>query len=160
MPRFRTLSQEELQVLEPEFKQFLIVHQLYDKEWRELATQQPQKAQEFIALFSDIVLEKAYQKAQSLVQIGHDFIALFLLQEAKWQFMHFQFQQELEPDAHHLTQFLPFLQQHISETKIQRGTKIAPENKVAAVHQLVSNGAQLLNTELTDQISVFFQDEA
>jgi hypothetical protein len=47
------------------------------------------------------------------------------------------------------------LQQHISETKIQRGTKLAPENKVAAVHQLVSNGAQLLNTELTDQISVF-----
>jgi hypothetical protein len=160
MPRFRTLSHEELQVLEPEFKQFLIVNQLYDKEWRELAAQQPQKAQEFIALFSDIVLEKAYQKAQSLVQIGHDFIALFLLQEAKWQFMHFQFQQELEPDAHHLTQFLPYLQQYISETKIQRGTKIAPENKVAAVHQLVSNGAQLLNTELTDQISVFFQDEA
>ena len=160
MPRFRTLSQDELQVLEPEFKQFLIVHQLYDKEWRELAAQQPQKAQEFIELFSDIVLEKAYQKAQSLVQIGHDFIALFLLQEAKWQFMHFQFQQELEPNAHHLTQFLPYLQQHISETKIQRGTKLAPENKVGTVHQLVSNGAQLLNTELTDQISVFFQDEA
>jgi hypothetical protein len=52
------------------------------------------------------------------------------------------------------------LQQHISETKIQRGTKLAPENKVGAVHQLVSNGAQLLNTELTEQISIFFQDDA
>ncbi len=94
-----------------------------------------------------------------MVQIGQDFIALFLLNETKWQFVHFQFQHELEPDAQNLTQFLPYLQQHISESKIQRGIKFAPENKVGAVHQLVSNGAQLLNTELTDQISVFFHDE-
>jgi hypothetical protein len=158
MPRFRSLTSTELQELEAEFKQFLIVNQLYDKEWRELAANDPLKAQEFIDLFSDIVLEKTYNKVQGLVQIGQDFIALFLLQNTIWQFMHFQFQHNIDAEAHDLTRFLSYLQTHLASVKIQKGVKNAPANKVASVHQLVCNGAQLLNTEMTEKISVFFQD--
>jgi hypothetical protein len=158
MPRFRSLTSTELQELEAEFKQFLIVNQLYDKEWRELAANDPLKAQEFIDLFSDIVLEKTYSKVQGLVQIGQDFIALFLLQNTVWQFMHFQFQHNIDAEAKDINRFLSYLQTHISSVKLQKGSKAAPANKVASVHQLVCNGAQLLNTEMTEKISIFFLD--
>jgi hypothetical protein len=158
MPRFRSLTQEELKALETEFKQFLIINQLYDKEWRELAAKDPQKAQEFIDLFSDIVLEKTYSKAQGLVQMGRDFIALFFLQETKWQFMHFQFQHDIDKEGHDLTRFLSYLQTYLASVNIQKGVKNAPANKAESVHQIIVNGAQLLNTEMSEKISVFFQD--
>ena len=50
--RFRRLSKEELFSLETEFKQFLVIHELYDEEWRLLAEKEPEKAEQFIIQFS------------------------------------------------------------------------------------------------------------
>ena len=72
MLKFRALTAAELAELEIEFKQFLIVNELYDAEWRELAIKNPQKAQEFIDTFANIVLEKA----KRLVECGHDVVIL------------------------------------------------------------------------------------
>ena len=44
---FRRLTKEELFALETEFKQFLIIHELYDEEWRALAENDPYKAEQF-----------------------------------------------------------------------------------------------------------------
>ena len=46
--RFRRLNSEELFSLETEFKQFLVIHALYDEEWRLLAEENPEKAEQFI----------------------------------------------------------------------------------------------------------------
>jgi len=126
MPRFRLLSAAELQELEPEFKQFLIINELYDKEWRQLAAQDPHKAQSFIELFSDIVLEKTYQKAQGMVQIGKDFIALFLLKEKKWELLHFKFESGQLPTTPELNELFGYLKSHWSNSQLMRGSKPSP----------------------------------
>lgn len=156
MPRFRVLSSAELQELEPEFKQFLIVNELYDKEWRQLAAQDPQKAQYFIELFSDIVLEKSYQKAQGLVQIGHDFIVLFLLQDEKWQLLQFKFESGQLSEKNDLNELFGFLKAHWSKAQLTKGTKPSPNNKPESVHQMVQNGAQILSPSLSQQLQELF----
>ncbi|MFM6946617.1 MAG: DUF6495 family protein [Flavobacteriales bacterium] len=156
MPRFRLLTSEELQELEPEFKQFLIINELYDQEWRELADKDPQKAQRFLALFADIVLEKTYQKAQALVQIGHDFIALFLLQEHQWQLLQFKFESGIVPTELNTDQLFGFLQEQIGKAKISKGSKAAPANKPEIVHQMIQNGAQILGQTQAQQMQELF----
>jgi hypothetical protein len=156
MPRFRLLTAAELQELEPEFKQFLIVNELYDKEWRQLAAQDPQKAQSFIELFSDIVLEKSYLKAKGLVQIGQDFAALFLLKEEKWQLVQFQFKSGQLPADLETEQLFDFLKMNWTSAQITRGSKSCPENKTESVHQLVRNGAQILSPGLNQQLQELF----
>ena len=90
MLKFRALTAAELAELEIEFKQFLIVNELYDAEWRELAIKNPQKAQEFIDTFANIVLEKVYNQLPGLLHIGLDFITVFDFQDEVWNLYHLQ----------------------------------------------------------------------
>ena len=57
--KYRCLSDEELKELEGEFKHFLITNNVYTEEWEELNKKKDKKVQEFVEMFSDIVLGKA-----------------------------------------------------------------------------------------------------
>ena len=60
--RFRCLSKEELQELDSELIQFLIVNHVYKEDWALMNQESPNKAKELIEMFSDVVLEKVYNK--------------------------------------------------------------------------------------------------
>jgi len=60
--RFRCLSKEELQELDSELIQFLIVNHVYKEDWALMNQESPEKAKELIEIFSDVVLEKVYNK--------------------------------------------------------------------------------------------------
>lgn len=141
MLKYRALTSAELLELENEFKQFLIVHEIYDAEWRELATKNPQKAQEFIDLFSNIVLEKVYTQFTGLLHIGLDFMTVFDFQGKVWTLYHFQTNTanlftQCTPDN-----FITIIQNSWSELRLQTGTKKSSEQKAQEVHALISKGA-------------------
>lgn len=60
------LNREELELLEEDFKHFLIVHGVHDPEWRKMNADHPDQAQELVGLFSDTVLQKVYEKVRFL----------------------------------------------------------------------------------------------
>jgi hypothetical protein len=60
-----------------EFKQFLVVHEQYDEEWRILAENNPEKAEQFIELFSDLVLERVYNQVSFLVHFSKGMVSFF-----------------------------------------------------------------------------------
>jgi hypothetical protein len=64
--KYRILTSDELQELDPEFKQFLIVHGIFDEEWRRINIENPDYAIELVEIFSDTVLEKVYSKISFL----------------------------------------------------------------------------------------------
>lgn len=86
MVKYRRLTLEELKELELEFKQFLITHSIYDQEWREINKDQPEKAQDLVDLFSDLVLEKAYSQVSYLQRISaHEMDSFFFNEKnATW----------------------------------------------------------------------------
>lgn len=141
MLKFRALTPDELSELETEFKQFLIINELYDAEWRDLATKDPQKAQEFIDMFANIVLEKVYNKLPGLLQIGQDFITVFDFQDDVWNFYHFQ-----TTDAKLLADcspenFMKLLQNAWEHLSLHKGSKKSSEHKAEEVYSLICKGA-------------------
>lgn len=60
------LSNEELQALEEDLKHFLIANGVEGDTWQRLNKEDPEKALELVALFSDVVLQKVYEKLEYL----------------------------------------------------------------------------------------------
>ncbi len=141
MLKFRALTPDELSELETEFKQFLIINELYDAEWRNLATKDPNKAQEFIDMFANIVLEKVYNKQPGLLQIGNDFITVFDFQDDVWNFYHFQTNDakllaDCKPEN-----FIDLLQNAWKHLSLHKGSKKSSEHKAEEVYSLICKGA-------------------
>lgn len=64
--KYRVLTNEELIPLEEDLKAFLIVNGVDGSEWAKINANQPEKALELVELFSDVVLQKVYEKIQYL----------------------------------------------------------------------------------------------
>jgi len=61
-PKYRLLSKEELLSLEKEFIDFLIVNGVMADDWEDIKKDTPDKADDFIKLFSDVILEGILRK--------------------------------------------------------------------------------------------------
>ena len=147
MLKFRPLTQQELSELETEFKHFLVINELYDAEWRQLASENPAKAQEFIDLFANIVLEKAYNQMPGLLQIGKDFITVFDLRHDVWNLFHFQWNsEETQPDINP-ENWLEYLQNSWSTLTLKKGAKKSSEQKAQEVFALICKGAAPLHPQ-------------
>ena len=60
--RFRRLTGEELSHLEKEFINFLVSNTVTADDWVKVKENEPEKAEELILMFSEVVLEKVYGK--------------------------------------------------------------------------------------------------
>lgn len=143
MIKYRSLSKEELIELEDEFKQFLIVNGLHDEEWRALCAEDPNNAQQFIDLFSNLVLEKVYSQAAGLIQIGQDFVSVFLLLEEPWRLYFFRSKDHSLIENISPSNFVEALIRIAPNLQVQIGTKTNTLPKAQAVHELITNGAQI-----------------
>jgi len=145
MLKFRSLTAQELAELETEFKQFLILNELYDAEWRALASRDPAKAQGFIDLFSNIVLEKAYSHMPGLLQIGDNFVSVFDLRQDPWQLYHFQLTKQAEIGQVTAQNFVKLLHDNWQNLTLHSGSKKSSEHKSSEVFTLISKGAMPLH---------------
>jgi len=66
MPKFRTLTAQELEPLEKEFIDFLVVNGIVAADWETMKSEAPNKANRMIELFSDVVFEGIFRKVNFL----------------------------------------------------------------------------------------------
>ncbi|MES2140004.1 MAG: DUF6495 family protein [Bacteroidota bacterium] len=64
--KYKRLSNEELQVLEKEFINFLSSMQITGPDWEKMKKNEAEKAEELIAVFSDVVYDKVLTKIKFL----------------------------------------------------------------------------------------------
>ncbi len=81
--KYRKLTIEELQEMEQEFITFLSVHSISSDLWEEMKTKQPERTEQLIEQFSDIVFEKVLKNIEYLEQKSRKEIRLFHCQEEK-----------------------------------------------------------------------------
>jgi hypothetical protein len=62
--KYRYLTTEELQLLEEELVQFLIVNGIDGPEWEKINKTNPDKAREFVGMFSDVVIHRSLEKVK------------------------------------------------------------------------------------------------
>lgn len=138
--RFRRLTTEELLALETEFKQFLIIHELYDEEWRQLAAESPEKAENFIGLFSDVVFEKICTELRYLVHFSDNLVSFFDVSSEPLKAFHIQSSNEisLENEAALKTAF----SDHSDKLSLYKGQKKLQKKKADEVWDLIQKGSQ------------------
>ena len=68
MPKYRLLTEEELQLLEKDFIDFLIVNGITADDWVGIKEKDLDKAARFPELFSDVVFEKMMRKTFYLIK--------------------------------------------------------------------------------------------
>lgn len=81
--KYRILSQEELEILEDDFKAFLIVNGVHNEEWVEMNKSNPEQAVQLVELFSDTVLQKVYDKVRFIEHRSEKSCMVFNLQDDK-----------------------------------------------------------------------------
>ncbi len=64
--KFKRLTQEELDELKHEFIQFLASNSITADDWEDIKQNKPEKAEDLIAIFSDIVYQKSLEKIEYL----------------------------------------------------------------------------------------------
>lgn len=60
------LSREEMTLFDEDFKHYLIVNGISNEAWLEMNEKNVSEAQKIVEVFSDVVLQKAYEKIQFL----------------------------------------------------------------------------------------------
>lgn len=83
MPKYRTLSIEELESLEKEFIQFLVLNGIVGDDWVKMKENEPSSAQKMTELFSDVVWESMLRKTQYLDFKSPNSVKCFHCQEDK-----------------------------------------------------------------------------
>lgn len=64
--KYRRLSKSELEELEAEFIQFLVANTVTGEDWIKIKAEHPERAENLIELFSDIVFDKTLDKIEYL----------------------------------------------------------------------------------------------
>ncbi len=75
--KYRMLTKEEREIFNEDFKHFMISNGVTNEEWLEMNEKNPQKATELVELFSDVVLEKVYQKIEYIEFRSEDSCLVF-----------------------------------------------------------------------------------
>jgi hypothetical protein len=139
--RFRRLSSEELFALETEFKQFLVVHEQYNEEWRYLAENNPEKAEQFIELFSDLVLEKVYNQVSFLVHFSKGMVSFFDMSNDPLKAYHIKCPDHLS--LQNETQLETILSNQFEVLQFYFGEKKLMKDKADEVFDLISKGSEV-----------------
>jgi hypothetical protein len=139
--RFRRLNSEELFALETEFKQFLIVHEQYDEEWRVLAENNPDKAEQFIELFSDLILLKVYNQVSFLVHFSEGMVSFFDMRNNPLKAYQIKCPNHLSLKNEIELQLL--LNTHFDELQFYLGEKQLMKEKADEVFDLIMKGSEV-----------------
>jgi len=83
MPKYRSLTTEELQGLEKEFVNYLVVNGIPGDDWVKMKEQNLAKAEKIIDLFSDVVFEGILRKVKFLEFRGKTILKCFQCLEKK-----------------------------------------------------------------------------
>lgn len=62
MAKYRILTTEELKAFEKEFINYLVVNGIIAEDWDKMKTDDPQKAEKIVDLFSDVIMEGVLRK--------------------------------------------------------------------------------------------------
>lgn len=152
--RFRSLTIDELTELETEFKQFLIINQVYNEEWVEMNQKDLEKVNALVDLFSDQVLEKVYSKIDFLEKRDKYAFSVFAVTKTDIETITIQSKnQTIELLTN--VQIETALNQHLNELEIYCGTKRLAKDKCDEVFDLIKESCSISTFDVWHSFSSF-----
>lgn len=150
--RFRILSDNELKLLEEEFKQFLIVNQMHSEEWIELNKSFPEKALALVEVFSDTVLLKVYGQIKFLEFRNNSVFSIYKISDKNIQALHVKCE---NPSLSILTddELALALSKKLDELTIYKAEKQVSPFKEDEIHKLIQQGCIISNELIWNQMN-------
>lgn len=152
--KYRILTAEELKELEPEFKQFLIVHGILDDEWRKINLENPDYAIELVEIFSDTVLEKVYSKISFLEYRTKELLVLLSFTETFVEQIRIEQKKSFDVDFQQKESFFETLKS-VEKLNAFYGKKAIKTTKNSEIHSFVEQGFVICESEFWIQIKNF-----
>lgn len=144
--KYRILTNEELIPLEEDLKAFLIVNGVDGSEWGKINAQNPDKAIELVELFSDVVLQKVYEKIKFLefrsatscmvFKCGKEVIELISIQTT-----------DASEDLSTIESLHEALKKEDSKLTFFKSTKNYSGSREREVHEMIESGCLLSSEE-------------
>ena len=142
--KYRLLNDKELSELKEEFTQFLIIQGIHNDEWTEINKNDPKKALQIVAVFSDTVLEKSYSKVKYLEYKSKSFFSVFEIGDHSSKVLKISSTTE----SINLAEKNNIEQNILSNNiKIQRGEKKHNKERGLEIHQLIFQGCSFSSEE-------------
>jgi len=142
--KYRLLNDKELDELKEEFTQFLIIQGIHNDEWSEINKNNPEKALQIVAVFSDTVLEKSYSKVKYLEYKSKSFFSVFEIGEKSSKVL----QISTSKNSINLKN-IDNISQYIfnKEIEIKKGEKKHNKERGMEIHQLIFQGCSFSSKE-------------
>jgi hypothetical protein len=137
--KFRQLTQDELSYFDEDFKHFLIINGIHNEEWVKLNQNNPEKALDLLKLFSDIVLQKVFEKIHYLEFRSKEKLFVFNCQESEIHLIGLQ--SDFDQIDFSTTESIQFsLTNHPSAIKFFKQSKGYSENREQEVFEMMEKG--------------------
>ena len=151
MVKYRFLTDEELKEFEEEFKHFLIANGLHTEEWEKLNKDDPDKAIEVVGLFSDLILDKVYDKTNYILHISGKALKVFKFNKGNAVLLGVDFKGEGGFPEENV---LAFISKNASDMLIFGTSKSFPEEKRnQELHFFVKHGAVVTDEKLFNYLA-------
>lgn len=137
--KYRILSQDELELLEEDFKAFLIVNGVHNEEWVEMNASNPDQAIQLVELFSDTVLQKVYDKVRFIEHRSEKSCMVFHLMEDKIELISINAKNN-EVDLTTPESIYEALSKHASALSIFKTEKPYLKERALEIHEMVEQG--------------------
>jgi hypothetical protein len=152
MLAYRILTNEELELLENEFKQFLIVNHVYDQEWRKINIKAPEKAKELVVLFSNQVFHRVYEKIKFLEMRTLDSCFFFHFDIDTINLIAFSAKENEYVDFMSFQNGLVAIQKYLNQLSFFKTSKKYTKKREKEIHLLIEKGANPISKEEWDLI--------
>ncbi|MEL7532030.1 MAG: DUF6495 family protein [Bacteroidota bacterium] len=153
--QYRCLTDQELKSLETEFKQFLVSHGVMNEEWRQINAETPEKAQELVELFSDVVFGKVVEKVEYMIHRAPQDLKVFHFGAEQMSMLGLKL---LEPSVNleeppYLTDLgLAINDAGTDKVKLMRGRKGYQKSREEEAFILLEQGCEITTSELFDRL--------
>jgi len=142
--KYRILTNEELIPLEEDLKAFLIVNGIDGSEWEKINQQNPDKAIELVELFSDVVLQKVYEKIKFLEYRSTTSCMVFKCGEETIELISIQ-TTDSSDDLSTAESLHEALKKENSSLTFFKSSKNYSNTRELEIHQMIESGCLLSN---------------
>lgn len=156
MPKYRSLTTEELSELEKEFVDFLVINGITASDWKKLKSDEKEKAEKIIDQFSDVVWEGVLRKTQFLEHRSPQEIRAFQCLPGKIVLMGLKIKDE-KIDLR-TAEGIQKIQGSIPSTSVYSSEKLYSHKREEELFELIKNGAVISDGKLFKSIALMIAE--
>jgi hypothetical protein len=141
MVKYRYLEEDELQYFEEEFKQFLILNEVYHEEWVKINQENQDKALELVGLFSNQILQRVYENIKYLELRTTNFCDVMFFDVDEVKLIRIEAKKPRSFDFSKLENIQNALLNHTSDLDFYKSSRKIQTNREIEIHYFIEKGA-------------------